>query len=155
MRPNLCCLASLLLLLLIGALVLKFLWQGEAGMADDGRTGIAMPAGERDLVLAEMRQFLTSVRAVTAAISEDDPSALAQAARSSGRAMAATMPASLANRLPADFKRLGSDTHRRFDLMALDAEQMGDMQISLQQLAEVLDNCVNCHATYRIDRLTK
>ena len=155
MRLLSCCTAALLLLLITGALAYKFLWQGDVAPTDDGRTAILMPDGERDLVLAEMRQFLVTVRAVAGAIEKDNAAALAMAARRSGMSASGEMPGSLVGRLPIEFKRLGFDTHRRFDEMALDAEQMGDRQLSLQQLTRVLDNCVSCHAAYRIDRLVE
>ena len=47
---------------------------------------------------------------------------------------------------------LGFDTHRKFDTLALDAEQLGDPDHSLEQLAELMSNCVACHAAYRIDQ---
>ena len=155
MRRLSCCIAALLLLVITGGLAYKFLWQGNVAPAGDGRTAILMPDAERDLVLAEMRQFLVTVGAVVGAIEQDDPAALAEAARSSGMSVSGGMPGSLVGRLPMAFKRLGLDTHRRFDQMALDAEQMGDMPLSLQQLTQVLNNCVNCHAAYRIDRLAE
>ncbi|MBV2089669.1 MAG: hypothetical protein KUF72_02140 [Candidatus Thiodiazotropha sp. (ex Ctena orbiculata)] len=150
-----CCLVALLLLVITGGLVYKFILQGDTAPANDGRLVILMPEEERDLVLAEMRSFLASVRSVAAAIEKDDADALAKAARLSGMSAGREMPGSLVGRLPMEFKRLGFDTHRRFDQMALDAEQMGDMQLSLQQLTQVLDNCVSCHATYRIDRMAE
>jgi cytochrome c556 len=48
------------------------------------------------------------------------------------------------------FKQLGLDTHTRFDQMALDAEQLGDREHTLSQLSSLLQNCVACHAAYRI-----
>jgi len=140
-------------MLLCLGLVYQFLWRGSVTPADDGRTAILLPDAERDLVLAEMRAFLQSVRTSLSAIGADDPEALATAARASGSAARNALPASLAGRLPAGFKKLGFDTHRAFDQLALDAEQLGDMSHSLQQLTTLMDNCVQCHAAYRIDRL--
>ena len=155
MPRSTCCIVALLLLIVTGGLIYKFIFQGSVAPAGDGRLVILMPEEERDLVLAEMRSFLASVRAVAAAVEQDDAEALAKAARLSGMSAGRDMPGSLVGRLPIEFKRLGFDTHRRFDQMALDAEQMGDMQLSLQQLTQVLDNCVSCHATYRIDRMVE
>ena len=155
MHRSTCCIVALLLLIVTGGLIYKFIFQGNVAPAGDGRLVILMPGEERDLVLAEMRSFLASVRAVAAAVEQDDAEALAKAARLSGMSAGRDMPGSLVGRLPIEFKRLGFDTHRRFDQMALDAEQMGDMQLSLQQLTQVLDNCVSCHATYRIDRMVE
>jgi hypothetical protein len=74
-----------------------------------------------------------------------------EAARRVGAAAQQTMPGSLVGKLPLEFKKLGFDTHRKFDQLALDAEQLGDLEYTLKQLAELMNNCVACHATYRID----
>jgi cytochrome c556 len=54
-------------------------------------------------------------------------------------------------KLPMEFKQLGFDTHTKFDQLALDAEQMGDKDQVLEQVGKLMQNCVACHAAYRID----
>ena len=61
------------------------------------------------------------------------------------------MPASLIGKLPIAFKKLGFDTHDRFDQLALNTEQLGDTGNVLPELAQLMQNCVACHAAYRID----
>ena len=58
-------------------------------------------------------------------------------------------------KLPMAFKQLGFDTHTKFDQLALDAEQMGDSGQTLEQLGVLMQNCVGCHAGYRIDPVVK
>jgi mono/diheme cytochrome c family protein len=132
----------------------KFLWRGEVVPASDGRSAIVLAEGERDLVLGEMRAFLQAVQAIVAASIDGKSDAAAAAARRVGAAAQASVPASLVGKLPAEFKMLGFDTHRKFDALALDAEQLGDTQQTLQQLAELMSNCVACHEAYRIDPAT-
>ncbi|MCU7853132.1 MAG: hypothetical protein KZQ80_13070 [Candidatus Thiodiazotropha sp. (ex Monitilora ramsayi)] len=153
MRFRFCCLSTVILLLLILAMAYKFIWQGEVTPASDGRIAILMPAGERDLVLQEMRGFLQAVQSILAATNLEEMQQVADSARQVGMAAGEGMPGSLVGRLPVGFKKLGFDTHGRFDTLALDAEQLGDPQHSLQQLAELMNNCVSCHAMYRIDLL--
>ncbi|MCU7813135.1 MAG: hypothetical protein KZQ77_18165 [Candidatus Thiodiazotropha sp. (ex Notomyrtea botanica)] len=153
MRFRFCCISTVILLLLIFAMAYKFIWQGEVTPASDGRTAILMPASERDLVLQEMRGFLQAVQSILAATNLEEMQRVADSARQVGMAAGEGMPGSLVGRLPVGFKKLGFDTHGRFDTLALDAEQLGDPQHSLQQLAELMNNCVSCHATYRIDLL--
>ncbi|MDH5469447.1 MAG: hypothetical protein OEX75_02580, partial [Gammaproteobacteria bacterium] len=73
-----------LLLLVIAGGIYKFIFQGSVSGGTDGRTAIQLDAGERDVVLAEMRAFLASVQQVTAGIAENDPGRVAQHARKSG-----------------------------------------------------------------------
>ncbi|MCU7933164.1 MAG: cytochrome c [Candidatus Thiodiazotropha sp. (ex Codakia rugifera)] len=153
MRSKFCCITTVLLLLLSLAMAYKFLWQGEVAPASDGRIAILMPASERDLVLTEMRGFLQAVQTILSATQVEEMVRVVESARQAGMAAGEGMPGSLVGRLPAGFKKLGFDTHRRFDNLALDAEQLGDPQHSLQQLTELMTNCVACHAAYRIDLL--
>ena len=134
--------------LLLGYL---FLWKGDASVADDGRIAIHLLPEERTMVLGEMRAFLATVQSVIAAANADDMSRAVAAARAVGMSAQQGVPASLMGKLPAEFKVLGFDTHRKFDQLALDAEQLGDPNHALTQLTELMSNCIACHAAYRID----
>ena len=119
--------------------------------AEDTRTVIALDPDERTLVLAEMRAFLQSVQVITQSLSADDLPAAATAAHQMGIAASADVPDTLKAKLPTGFRKLGSATHRAFGQLALDAEQLGDANHALGQLATLLGNCVACHAAYRIE----
>jgi cytochrome c556 len=145
-----CSVIIVLLLLVIAGGIYKYIFQGSVSGGTDGRTAIQLDAGERDAVLAEMRTFLASLQQVTAGISENDPGRVAQHARKSGKAVQATLPGTLMGKLPVEFKQLGHDTHTRFDQLAMDAEDMGDVSHALTQLSTLIQNCVACHEAYRI-----
>lgn len=138
-----------LLLLLCGGLVFKFVIQGSVGTASDGRTAIYLEPSERDIVLAEMRTFLQSVQQITSGLSGDGMQQVAEAARQVGMLTAGQVPGSLMGKLPIGFKRLGMDIHGKFDQMALDAKDLGDKGLVLEQLAVLMQNCVACHARFR------
>ncbi len=140
--------------LLLAALLLmgyKFIIVGSVAPASDGREALLLEPGERDLILSEMRVFLASVQAITNGVSNKDMGKVVDAARAVGAAAQKGVPASLVGKLPLSFKKLGFDTHRKFDQLALDAEQLGDPEHTLKQLAALMNNCVACHASYRID----
>lgn len=139
-----------LLLLVIAGGVYKFIFQGSVSSSTDGRTAIHLDAGERDMILAEMRAFLASVQQVTAGISENDLQRVAEHARKSGKAAQAAVPGTLVGKLPMQFKQLGLDTHTKFDQLAMDVEDLGDANHALSQLSTLMQNCVGCHAAYRI-----
>ena len=146
---NKCSVIVVLLLLVIAGGVYKFIFQGSTSGSTDGRIAIVLDAGERDLVLAEMRQFLESVQKITTGIAGNDMELVAEYARKSGMAATKGMPGTLMGKLPLGFKKLGPDTHKQFDLLALDAEEFGDGDHALSQLSVLLQNCVACHAAYR------
>ena len=146
-----CWIVVAVLVLLSATVTYKFVIQGQVTDSADGRTAILLEGNERDLVLTEMRVFLESVQLITSGISENDMTRVANAARQSGSNAQMAVPGSLVGKLPLAFKKLGFDTHARFDELALDAEQLGDRDHALAQLNAILMNCVACHATYRFE----
>lgn len=146
-----CRITVVLLAILIATIGYRFIIQGRVKTGADGRTVILLAADERELVLSEMRQFLESVQQITAAVIENDLQRVAQSARLSGSRARQSVPGSLIGKLPLGFKQLGFDTHSKFDVLALDAEQLGDREQVLSRLNVLLGNCVACHASYRLD----
>ena len=60
------------------------------------------------------------------------------------------VPPALIGKLPLTFKKLGFAAHSQFDQLALDAEQLGDPLHTREQLTDLMNNCVACHATYSL-----
>jgi hypothetical protein len=141
----------ILLLLVISGGIYKFIFQGSTSPSTDGRSSIHLNADERDLVLTEMRAFLNSVQKITQGISEDDMPLVAEYARLVGKAAQGEVPGTLVGKLPLAFKKMGFDTHTKFDQLAMDADDLGDSNYALVQLSGLMQNCVTCHASYRID----
>lgn len=146
-----CTIIIILLLLIIAAGSYKFIFQGSVTASTDGRTAILLNPGEKDLVLLEMRTFLTSVQLITKGVAENDMKLVSDAARAVGRAAQNEVPGTLIGKLPIEFKQLGFDTHSKFDQIVMDANDLGDGRQILIQLSALMRNCVICHATYRID----
>ncbi len=146
-----CWAITVVLMVIVGGMTWKFVFSGATVTASDGRQALLLEPAERDLVLGEMRAFLASVQAITQGLSEEDMTTVITAARQVGANAQQAVPGSLVGKLPLSFKQLGFDTHRKFDLLALDAEQMGDPSHTLEQLSGLMQNCVACHASYRID----
>jgi len=143
-------LVALLVLALLG-MAYKFIIQGSTVVASDGRAAIQLTASEKDIVLAEMRAFLASVQKITQGVSSKDMKLVVSAAREVGRAAQQEVPGSLMGKLPVEFKKLGFSTHTAFDDLARDAEELEDPEHALEQMATLMQNCVACHAAYRID----
>ncbi len=146
-----CLSITVILLAIIAAGFYKFILQGSTAKSSDGRIEILLNDNERNLVLTEMRAFLSSVQQINQGLSENNMELVAEHARKSGKAAQAGMPGTLVGKLPLQFKKLGGDTHAKFDQLAMDADDLGDRDHVLQQLSSLMKNCVTCHATYRID----
>jgi len=139
----------LLLIILMGAN--KFIYQGSVKKSEDGRTALVLLASERDLILEEMRGFLIATQQIVQAVSEDEIKQAVIAAKKVGRTAQEDVPGSLVGKLPIAFKKLGFDTHTKFDELAMDAEDMEDKDQTLKLLGGLMQNCIACHAAYRIE----
>ena len=146
-----CWIIVLVLSIAVGSMAYKFIISGDVKLSSDGRQAIQLTDSERNLVLTEMRTFLSSTQAITQALATENMEQAVKAARLVGAAAQQAVPGSLVGKLPLEFKKLGFDTHQKFDQLALDAEQLGDPEYTLKQLAELMNNCVACHAIYRFE----
>ena len=123
----------------------------SAAAKEDVRNAILLTEDERNLVLAEMRTFLETVRVITVALGKDDMASIVDPARKVGMASSGEVPPGLRDKLPQQFKMFAMSTHKAFDLVALDAETLEDKQHTLTQLGELMSNCVSCHAIFRLE----
>jgi hypothetical protein len=121
---------------------------GDSAQAEDKRTVLDWTPAERAFILTQMRQFLGGVQTITDALSRGDMKTVAQTARPMGAGHG--MPPGLSGKLPPAFKQLSAPVHTGFDQIALDAEKRGDVSHTLTQLSGVLQQCVACHAMYRV-----
>ncbi len=117
----------------------------------DRRQYIEVTKEERHMILREMRGLLKGVQGIIKAVSEQNFKEVAIQARSNGMVMAseAKEHAALVTKLPLAFKKMGFGTHRSFDHLADRAEKMSGDEI-LKETATIMNNCVACHAGYRI-----
>ncbi len=123
---------------------------GDTAQGDDGRTAVLLTPAERQAVLAEMRGLLEATRGVVGALAKEDRPGIEAAARPVGSAAISTMDFSLRAKLPLEFKTLGFGTHGAFDTIADMASEGRPMREIQLKLAETMDNCIACHATYQL-----
>lgn len=138
------------LLAVIAAIAFKFIVIGSTVKGEDGRMAVVFTPGERALILGEMREFVAGLQRISEALSREDMSAVAKAARAMGTARSHDVPAAMLTKLPLEFKTLAFDVHRGFDTMAADAENRATPKHTLGQLSEILQKCVACHAVYQV-----
>ena len=118
--------------------------------ATDGREVILLKPEQRDLVLAEMRAFVETLRDITSALATDNSAQFQQAALKVGLAAQQGVPLDMMKALPLPFKKLGMDTHKKFDQLAEKAEQGAGNEELLTDLSQLMSNCVACHAAYQL-----
>jgi len=141
----------ILLLALSGFLVKKFIIGGSNVIAStDGRSAVIMTKDERDLILAEMRDFLISIQGVSQAITEKDMDKVASLAHKAGMAAEDGTPPALLQKIPLAMKKLGFDTRGKFDEISESAKTSKDPVLARKQLDALMLNCIACHAIYRL-----
>jgi hypothetical protein len=143
-----------LLTLLVFGMGYKFI-AGNVAPSDDGRTSVVLNKDERNLVLAEMRAFLVSVQAISQAITENDMDKVASLATKAGMAAEANTPGSLFRKIPIEMKKLGFGTRKKFDEIAKTAKEQNDTKILRKQLDSLMNNCIACHAIFRLPEPTE
>ncbi len=121
---------------------------GQTRPSEDGRTAILLQPSERDMVLSEMRELLSSVQGVIGGLSPAGRAQAAAAARRAGTEEAVDI--ALMAKLPLEFKQLGMAMHEGFDELAAAIDQGESSEQVLNRLSGLLQRCVACHATYRI-----
>ncbi len=142
---------SAVLAIIVAIGLYLFALRGAVRQGDDGRTAVLLSSSERNLVLAEMRGFLESVQEIVEATTKNDLKTARAAALRVGRVDLKDLPPSLLRKLPIEVKTLGLDTHRRFYRLGKDIEAGLPRDEILPRLASLMNNCVTCHAGYRLD----
>ncbi|MEW6313802.1 MAG: hypothetical protein AB1513_07125 [Pseudomonadota bacterium] len=150
MKPGTLALVAILLWVITIAIFGWFFVRGSTTSGTDNRTAIVLQAGERDLILTEMRGLLASVHGIVQGAARGDPKQIAQAARASGMAAAADVNPALMARLPLPFKSLGMSVHEDMDALAAAAETGQSTPELMKMLSTTLEKCVGCHANWQL-----
>jgi len=144
--------AQIALLLWVVTIVV-FAWffiRGNTVAGTDGRTAVVLQAGERDLVLTEMRGLLAATQQILEGVNQGDMQRIGKAARAAGMAGAADVNPALMAKLPIEFKQLGMSVHQDMDDIAKAAEGGKSPAEILQMASNTLTKCVACHAAWQI-----
>ena len=143
-----------LLAIIVSGMGYKFI-SGSVAPSDDGRTSVILNKDERNLVLAEMRAFLVSVQAISQAITENNMDKVVSLATKAGMAAEANTPGSLFRKIPIEMKKLGFGTRKKFDEIAKTAKEQNDTKVLRKQLDSLMNNCIACHAIFRLPEPTE
>ena len=136
---------------LLSALILSSsVFASSAPAQIDARENLGFTDAEKVEFLSEMRQMLVSIQGVISGIAEENPAKIIQAAKYSGNRMARNTPMSIKRKTSASFKQIGGPTHMMFEELAIRAET-DDMQTLTEFTGELMQQCVACHAIYKVN----
>ena len=128
----------------------------EAGApSQDAREAVEFPGRLREHELANMRDHLSTLAQIQLALSRNDVDEAAKLAENRlGMSSFGLHGAhEVAKYMPKGMQDIGSEMHRaasRFALQAISAGATGDIRPALAALAAVTQQCVACHAAYRL-----
>jgi hypothetical protein len=140
-------------LLLWVATIAVFVWffiYGNTTAGTDGRVAVVLRAGERDLVLSEMRGLLSATQGILEGVSQGDMKRIVKASSAAGMAAAADVNPALMAKLPMGFKSLGMSVHRDMDEIAKAAESGTPAPEILKMTSNTVAKCVACHSAWQL-----
>jgi cytochrome c556 len=128
---------------------------GQQAPPADAREAVAFPEPMRTHTLANMRDHLHALQEIQQALAEGAHDRAAEVAerRLGMTAMRAHGAHDVAKFMPEGMQAIGTGMHRsasRFAVAAADAGASGDVKPALAALAQVTQQCVACHASYRM-----
>jgi cytochrome c556 len=128
---------------------------GAAPQSGDKRQPVMFPGELRNHELANMRDHLSTLAQIQAALSKN---AIDEAANLAEKRLGMSSfelhgAHEVAKYMPEGMQQIGSEMHRaasRFALEATNAGATGDIRPALAALATLTQQCVACHSAYRL-----
>ena len=141
----------ILLSLTLGlAYILLFTGTELVKLPNDTRTTVKYAPDLRELVMSEMRDYVVIMADIQQGIADNDPQKIYEAASRQGQASIDDTPARLLKLSPLACKQMGFRGHHLFQAIADSARVNYNPQTTIKQMAELSNNCVACHATYKV-----
>jgi hypothetical protein len=122
-----------------------------AGAAQDARIKISLPDPMREHMLANMRDHLAALNEIQAALAAgklDQAADLAET-RIGMSSLASHGAEHMAPYMPQAMQDIGTNMHHAASRFARSAHE-GDLNKALSDLSAITQQCVACHARYRV-----
>ena len=132
-------------------LIYFFVFRGSVIESTDTRVAIKLSESNTEFALKEMRDFLESIQQINEGILNNDEDQIYNAAKKSGNGVVAQTPKGMMGSLPIGFKKLGFSTHNKFEVIADSIKVNSDFEYAKKELNTLLNLCVACHRTYKIE----
>jgi hypothetical protein len=128
---------------------------GQEAPPADARQAVAFPEPMRTHTLANMRDHLLALQEIQQGLAEGAYDRVAEIAeqRLGMTSLRAHGAHDVAKFMPEGMQAIGTEMHRsasRFAVAAVDAGARGNVKPALAALARVTQQCVACHASYRM-----
>lgn len=129
---------------------------GPAALSADARQLVTFPEPMRLHTITSMRDHLLALQEISVALSQNafDKAATIAERRLGMSSLELHGAAHIAPFMPQGMQEIGTQMHRaasRFAVEAQTASVGNDVRPALAALGTVIQQCVACHATYRLD----
>ena len=145
--------SNIVFLILISILVYILLFMGTemVKLPDDHRIVVKYEPDLHDLVLNEMRDYLEVMNEIQQGLAENNSDKIVKAATRQGQISLEATPVRLLKLSPLACKQMGFRGHDIFQAIADSARVNFKRSTTINQLAELTNNCIVCHRTYRLE----
>jgi hypothetical protein len=116
----------------------------------DPREAVALSPEEAEALLAGMRTYLETIQGIVAAMAENHVDQVPGIASRSGAKLLENVVPSTGLKVPLGFGMMAFDTHDKFDKLAEKARRGTSRSEVLNDLRDIMGNCISCHASYRL-----
>ncbi|TXH66709.1 MAG: hypothetical protein E6Q83_19910 [Thiothrix sp.] len=135
---------------------LALLFMTSTGFAqDDTRQKVEFPQMVQQHMLANMRDHLLALSEIQAlmAVADYDKAAQIAEQRLGLSSLDNHGAAHMAQMMPKEMQEIGSEMHKaasQFAISVVDAGASGDLKPALNDLSKLMQQCVACHAAFRV-----
>lgn len=116
----------------------------------DKRAAIALTADQREAILTDMRSMLTSIQRIMDGATRMDVPQIRAVAQAAGTAAIAGYDSVTQAQLPGAFRKQFAETRANFDALANAVRGFTARDTTLAYLSRISQQCVSCHAQYRL-----
>jgi hypothetical protein len=126
-------------------------WAQERTTAEEERRApVVLRPNEKAAMLGDMRQYLTGLQIMFAALAKDDMDAVAEQAKALGKIKIFDTYLRFPTASGAMFRGLSTQVHEDFEEIAQDAKTNRNTKATLGKLATTMKRCISCHESFRL-----
>jgi len=141
--------------IILGSMTILLLGLTVTQAAEDERQLVKLPDPMRDHMLGSMRDHLATINEIQAELSKGEYDKAADTAeqRLGMSSLTAHNASHMAPFMPKAMQEIGTEMHHaasRFSRTAQEVAVDGNLAKALESLSQVTQQCVACHAAYRV-----
>ncbi len=145
--------SNIIFVVIISILIYILVFTGTemVKLPNDNRITVKYEPDLHELVLDEMRDYLEVINEIQQGLAENNSQKIVTAATRQGQVSLEATPVRLLKLSPLACKTMGFKGHNIFQAIADSARINFNRTTTINQLAELTNNCIACHRTYKLE----